>query len=173
MIVKQDEKWIPLPDQLDGIARIYNEDFVSRYLISVYHSTLILTYNDMLPMNLVQLIVMSFLMILSAIINANILGNVAVLASALSKKTTDFQDKFDTVNTVMKNIQLPEVEQGVIREFIMTSHNFLGAQQEMQSFLNTISPSLKIEVTRHIFSIMSAKSLIFKNTSEINDYLSR
>ena len=85
MVVKHDEKWIPLTDQIEGIPTLYDDDFLHRYLISLYHSTLILTFNDMLPFGLIQLIVMAFAMVISAFINANMLGNVAVLVSALSK----------------------------------------------------------------------------------------
>lgn len=172
MVVIQDDKWISVIDQIDGVSTFYDQNFFTSYLLSLYHSTLVLTFNDIFPVNLVQLIIMSFLVVISAIINASLLGNVVVLVSALSKKTTDFQEKLDTVNTSMKNMKLPEDKQAVIREFIVSSHNFLGAQQEMQKFLNTLSPSLKTEVTRHIFGIMTAKSSLFKSHKEVENYLS-
>lgn len=138
----------------------------------MYHSTLILTFNDMLPQGLEQLIIMSFAIIVSAIVNANLLGNVVVLASALSKKTTIFQEKLDTVITVMKNIKLDEDRQRKIRTYIMTTHNTLDAQKEMKNFLGTLSPSLKFEVTKHIFNEMNSKSHLFRNKKGISDYLS-
>jgi hypothetical protein len=42
-----------------------------------------------------------------AIINANILGNMAVLIQDLNKKTDAFQKKRDRVNTAMKNMNIP------------------------------------------------------------------
>ena len=43
---------------------------------------------------------------MGAIINANIFGNMAVLISALNRKTALFQEKLDTANTAMKNMKI-------------------------------------------------------------------
>lgn len=46
---------------------------------------------------------------MGAIINANIFGELAVIASNLNMKAALFQQKIDIVNTAMKNLKLPEV----------------------------------------------------------------
>ena len=45
-------------------------------------------------------------MISAAIINANLFGEMSFLVTIISKKQTQFQNKVDTANTAMKNIEL-------------------------------------------------------------------
>lgn len=167
LLVKQDKKWIPPLDYL--VTRdIYNKPIISQYLTSLYYSVWLFTNNDILPVSKeTQLLFWSCALFISAIVNANVLGNVAVLVSALSRRTTVFQDKIDTVNTSMKNMRLPEDKQSRIREFIFKTHSTLDAQQEMNSFLSTISPSLKREVTIHMFKSMAIKNSLFRNRNDI------
>jgi hypothetical protein len=44
---------------------------------------------------------------ISAIINANIFGNIAVIVQELNKKSARFIEKIDTANTAMDNMKLP------------------------------------------------------------------
>ena len=78
-----------------------------------------------------------------------------------------FQNKMGTVNTSMKNMRLLEDKQSRIREFIFKTHPTLDAQQEINDFLCNISPSLKREVTMHMFKSMDIKNFIFENRKDI------
>lgn len=63
--------------------------------------------NDGFPVGDVQIFFVVFSNTVGAIINANILGNMAVLIQDLNKKNDAFQKKLDRVNTAMQNIRLP------------------------------------------------------------------
>jgi len=65
------------------------------------------TGNDILPVGSGQIAFVIVSNILGAIINANILGSMAVLIQDLNRKTDAFQKKMDQVNTAMHNIRLP------------------------------------------------------------------
>ncbi len=62
--------------------------------------------NEMGPRNSVECVVIVFFMLMAAIINANLFGQMAFLATVISKKSTAYQSKVDTANTAMKNIKL-------------------------------------------------------------------
>lgn len=94
-----------------------------------------------------------------------------MLVSALNRKSTKFQDKLDTVNTAMKNMKLPELTQKKVQNYIMSTQSTLDHQQEMDSFLKMISPSLRLEVTKHIFSMIVVKNPLFENNNDLIDYL--
>lgn len=96
-----------------------------------------------------------------------------MLVSALNRKSTKFQEKLDTVNTAMKNMKLSENTQKKVQNYIMSTQSTLDHQQEMDSFLKLISPSLRLEVTKHIFSMIVVKNNLFKNNEDLVDYLVR
>ena len=47
------------------------------------------------------------LMLISAMVNANIFGTMAVLVQQMNEKTVKFQEDIDTANTAMTNLKLP------------------------------------------------------------------
>jgi len=54
-------------------------------------------------------------------------------------------------NTTMCNMLLPEHLRDDIREFLVTTQNNLDNQNELDHFMQMISPSLRNRVTKHIF----------------------
>jgi hypothetical protein len=46
-------------------------------------------------------------MLISAMMNASIFGNMAVLVQQMNEKTVKFQEDIDTANTAMNNLKLP------------------------------------------------------------------
>jgi len=88
---------------------------------------------------------------MGAIINANIFGELAVLVSQLSIKSTDFQQKLTQVNTTIKNLKLPPELENKVRDFIITNQSSLESQEELKRFMNLLSPSIKAQVLNHEF----------------------
>ena len=106
---------------------------------------------------------------MSAIINANIFGNMAVIVQDLNQKASRFQEKINTANTSMKNIKLPINIQKKVRDYLFYTQSNLETQRELEDFKTMISPSLKLEVTRHIFLQVLISSPIFGNNPELNE----
>ena len=81
--------------------------------------------------------------LIGAIINANIFGNMAVLLQGINRKATRFQEKLDTANTAMKNMKIPDNLQRRVQNYIMSTESTLSIQMELQAFLDILSPSLR------------------------------
>lgn len=99
---------------------------------------------------------------MGAIINANIFGELAVLASNLNKQALEFQSKIDIVNTAMKNLKLPEELQNNVRQFMFSNQSSLETQTELDEFLTLISNSHKSKVIKSQFSIVLEDNHFFK-----------
>ena len=71
----------------------------------------------------------------------------------------------------MKNMKLPEHLQSSIRDFMMFTQSNLDNQKELDQFLGIISPSLKLQVTQHIFLNAIESNPIFQGNQDIIDFL--
>lgn len=98
---KDTDMWIAPLDIGSDDEYFYDDGILRKYFISIYHSVLLMTGNDSFPVGDLQVFFVVFANTLGAIINANILGNMAVLIQDLNKKTDAFQKKLDQVNTAM------------------------------------------------------------------------
>lgn len=108
-LVVQDEQWRPALDSADPDADFYSEDttLFRKYITSFYSSILLLTSNDLGPVGRLQTIVVTSCVLMGAICNANIFGNMALLISDMNIKNNNFQSMIDTSNTAMKHLKLP------------------------------------------------------------------
>ena len=77
-------------------------------LNSFYHSDFLLIGGEIGPTKTTHAFVAGITMIFGALITAVMFGEMAVLMSNLNRKATRFQELFDTANTTMKNMKLPE-----------------------------------------------------------------
>lgn len=94
-----------------------------------------LTGNDIIPSGDIQIFFVLFSHTLGAIINANILGNMAVLIQDLNKKTDAFQKKMDRVNTAMQNIHLPPDLQSKVVGYLQFTQKSQDNQKELTLFI--------------------------------------
>lgn len=99
--------------------------------------------NDIFPVGDLQVFFVVLSNTVGAIINANILGNMAVLIQDLNKKTDAFQKKLDQVNTAMHNIKIPPDIQSKVVGFLQYTQQSQENQKELNLFIQNISPSLK------------------------------
>lgn len=106
-IVKKTEIWIAPLDYMYVKTDLYTKSLFHRYMNSFYHAVLMLNGNELGPRDNTQLAFVSLILVLGAIINANIFGNMAVIIQELNKKASRFQEKIDIANTAMKNMKLP------------------------------------------------------------------
>lgn len=148
-IAKIDETWIP-PLDLGSDHVIYKESLLRQYFIGIYHSVLMMMGNDIYPVGDLQVFFVVFANTLGAILNANILGNMAVLIQDLNKKTDAFQKRLDQVNTAMHNIKLPQDIQARVVGFLQYTQQSQENQRELNLFIQNISPSLKMQVFEFI-----------------------
>ena len=64
---------------------------VKKMLYSLYYSILMLGLNEIGPVNNIEFVYVTFGLILTSLVNAQIFGEMAVLISTISKKKTSYQ----------------------------------------------------------------------------------
>ena len=80
--------WYPLADILLDHRKLYNEDtsFLYKYCFSIYHSVNILLGEEMMPVNELQAIILSVVLLFDEFIHAHIMGTIAVVLASMSRR---------------------------------------------------------------------------------------
>jgi CRP-like cAMP-binding protein len=138
-----------------------------QYMQCFYNSIILLGGSGIGPRDDTQIINSIIVILMGAIINANIFGNMAVIIQDLNLKASKFQEKIDIANTSMKNMKLDNQIQEKIRNYLFYTQGNQETQRELDDFKTMISPSLKLEVTRHIFLQVLTSSPIFGDNPEL------
>ena len=150
-------------DYIFARTELFGQSLIWKYSNSVYHSVMLFGVNEMASRTTLVLSLSSFIMLFSAMINANIFGIIAVLISDISKRSVKFQEKYDTANTAMVNMEIDPKTRKKVREFLLNTQTTQDQQAELDNFLKDISPSLRFKVLVHIFSTAMKSSIIFLN----------
>ena len=109
------------------------------------------TGNDCGPRGILQVTAGSIGLFLGALINANIFGELAVLLSQLTRRSSEFQTKLTQINTTIKHLKLPQSLADQIRDYIITNQSSLEGQEQLSRFMKLLSPSIKARVIKHEF----------------------
>lgn len=162
-IVRQNKEWLPPYDFIvlpAGNTELYTETINYQYWSSIYNAIIMLASNELGPRTQFEYFFVSVMMISGALINANIFGEMAVLVQVMTKKQVKFQEQVDTANTAMKNLAIgPEVKQQV-RDYFLFTQVTLDEREELEKFLELLCPSLKLEITIHIFAKSMKRKLL-------------
>lgn len=161
LIIIVQETWVPTMDYIFFSTTLYNEGIWVQYWSSMYHSVMLFGVNEMASRTTFVLVTSSFIMLFSAMVRANLIGQVAVLIGDMSKKSMKFQRQQDTSNTAMQNMQIPGVTRRKVREYLLNTQSTQDQQEELNDFLKNISPSLRFEVSVHIFAEVLQKNQVF------------
>lgn len=156
-----EKTWVPTMDYIFYSTTLYNEGIWVQYWSSMYHSVMLFGVNEMASRSMLVLISSSFIMLFSAMVNANIIGQVAVLIGEMSKKSVKFQQQQDISNTAMQNMQIPQSTRRKVREYLLNTQSTQDQQEELEGFLKNISPSLRFKVSVHIFSDVLKNNKVF------------
>ena len=170
-IVKQDEVWVPPLDANTLQTDLYFSSAIIQYWTSLYHSILMLWGNDIMPKGWYQLIFVSIAIFFGAIVNANIFGNIAVVYQSLNRKASNFEEKIEFADETMKNLKINETLQEQVNIYLNYTRTSSDHQQELDKFLSMLSPSLKQQVTRHIFYDSIIQNPLFSDHKEIVSYM--
>jgi hypothetical protein len=74
-----EKKWVPAVDFIYAETKIFQEEFPKQYLSMCYHAIMVFGLNEVAPVQQTEILVVIMLMIVSAILNAYIFGEMAVL----------------------------------------------------------------------------------------------
>ncbi|PCI27195.1 hypothetical protein COB52_05175 [Candidatus Kaiserbacteria bacterium] len=78
-VVLIDEEWIPPVDFINLGSDFFIVGIDRQYWLSMYTSVMMFGLNEITPRTTVEMAVFSFIMLFSAMVNANIFGTMAVL----------------------------------------------------------------------------------------------
>ena len=160
-VIRLDDDWIPPLDYMFVRTEFFEQSLNFQYWHCFYHAVLMLNGDEIGPRTIKALWFISGILILGAVINANIFGNLAVIIGEMNKKASRFQEKIDTANTAMKNLKIPNKLQTEVINYLLFTQSNLDKQNEMDKFKTMISPSLRKTIARHVFS-----KIIFKDATE-------
>ena len=111
------------------------------------------------------------LLVLGALMNANIFGEMVSIFQQMNVGEMKVAEQLNNATTTMRNIQLPIRLQDEIRDFIIHTSSSLENQRELEIFLDSLTPTIRNKVTRHIFKASFHKDEIFNNNLEVIDLL--
>ena len=77
------------------VTEVYHQPFVRQYGTMAYESVLTFSKVDILPRTNFELGALTFIILISAIINANLFGVVATLVEALQRRSAALADEID------------------------------------------------------------------------------
>lgn len=115
-------------------SSIYNEDatLVHIYLNMIYHATFVFSLIDIAPRTNMEILLSTFLMLVSAIVNAQIYGQVGVLTAMVNQQAVEFENNYDLVNTAMKANKITDSLSDDIRIHILKTFKKKQEQDEMK-----------------------------------------
>ena len=162
---------MPPLDENYNNTELYEMTSFYQYLVSLYYSVLMLAGNDMAPQGYGQIIFATIFLLAASIINANIFGNMAVILQQINRKQSSFHEKVENATITMRNMSIPENLQNRVQAYLIMTQSTLDQQKEFDSFLKLLSPSLRNEVTKHIFQESILWNPIFESRIEILDMI--
>ena len=78
-VVVKNKTWVPASDFIYGESKLFKEGFLKSYMSMLYHAMMLFGVNEVGPVETIELVVAISLMTLSAIGNAYIFGEMAML----------------------------------------------------------------------------------------------
>ena len=138
-ICVQDKYWIPPLDfvyagKYPKIYRVWTDDETDyyRYAVNLYNAVLFLGGNEMGPRTTGEVVTCTVILIIMAIFNAWLFGDMAVLNEMSGRKQAMFQEQIDVANTAMKQMDLPELFQNRVRNFLIFTQGTKSEQNQLK-----------------------------------------
>ena len=171
-LVSQTKDYVPPQDYMYVKTDLFEQTFPYKYFVSAYMALAMLNGGECGPRDTEQLLFACTFILIGAIITANIFGTMAVIVEALNRKEAKFQQKLDLANTSMKNMGLPQTVQRKVINYIFYTQSSLEQQTELKSFLRLISPSLRMEIIRHMFGgVLRMNSVFMEQSNGVIDFI--
>ncbi|CAI2372401.1 unnamed protein product [Moneuplotes crassus] len=158
---RKENSWLPPLEYGWKDEDLFQASSSRQYSTSLYHSMLVLAGNDIAPASDLSFFLQTALLLISSIINASIFGNIAVLLQQLNLKAAHLQEKVENANSTMKSLRIPEDIQKEVMKYILNTHNNLEQQNELDTFLLQLSPSLQQIIRKSILKDVISQNNVF------------
>ena len=173
-LVSFNNKWIPPLDYLYLSTTYYTRDTVYRYWMALYHAVLVEIANDIGPRgDTLQVIFCACIIVVGAIVNNYFFGLIIFTFGMMSDKTNKFIQKLDSCNTAMRNLSIQKDLHSDVVGYLTYTEGLLESQNELETFLSLISPSLKERVIKHIFFTVLSETELFRGRNLLIETLTR
>ncbi|CDW78253.1 UNKNOWN [Stylonychia lemnae] len=164
--------WYPPSDSLQPDAlNFYNDqDYVEKYWTAIYYAVLIYSVNDIGATAVVERALVGYLGIFFAIFNANMFGLISMLIQDLNQGKYIYLAETQTAAAAMNTFKLPTTIERLVKNYIVMTQKQRAQPQELKSFLDKISNSLKLKVYIHELQPLFLTNIyigqVFKNTHQ-------
>jgi len=91
----------------------------------------------------------------------------AVVLQSMNRRTAALQEKIEKANEAMKNLKMPQSIKEEVDFYLNHTQNSLDLQEELDSFLRVLSPSLKKKVSAYIFHDVILLNPAFQGHEEV------
>ena len=129
----------------------------------MYHSTLTYAMVDISTRRDSELLIMTFVLIIAAVINAIIFGQFAVLTEEVKADSNEYVDKLGLINTVLSELKQPPNIRNEVREYIAQTHNLKKLQDEFKAFNDNLSKRQKDKIKTKVLSDVYRQSSLVAN----------
>ena len=106
----------------------------TQYFRSFYHAVWLLVGGEIGARNTFEAAVGANIIILGALLNAIMFGEISVLMSSLNRKQAAFQQVLGGAMSTMYNMKLPQEMRDNILDFITDTQKSLSQQAEFEEF---------------------------------------
>ena len=125
-IVTRDEIWIPNMEFIffgtPQIYEYYYSPWTRQYIYTIYIGFYMFAMGEISPRTHFELIFTIIILLISSLLNGIIIGNMALYMTELHKKKSQFNNKINTVNSAMTNLNLDVNIRREIQEFFVTTN---------------------------------------------------
>lgn len=167
LVSEGERKWIPTKDMDAYKTDFFEKDVWTQYSIVYYYAILLILGNDIAPVTTLEMAFGVSVMILGAIVTAFIFGTMASLMALINKKDSNYQEQLDMVSQTMRSLKLPEKVQDNVLKYLQFINETPGVHQDMQRFLELLSPTLRKQILSHIHKNVIEGIDILRNCSRI------
>lgn len=119
--------------------------------------------NELAPMNNLQTIFATFVVIAGALLSAFIFGNMAALMATMNRKKGYFDQIMDLSANTMRSIRLQEESQEDVYSYLLTIQDTPYLQQDIERFFTILSDPLKKQINAQLYLPMLKKITLLKN----------
>jgi hypothetical protein len=135
----------------------------------LYYGIMNLGINEFGPVNLPEYAYLIVTLVISAIMNSIIFGDIAILISNLNQKSSQQQQSLDSANNVMSAIEVQNYYQEEIREYLSKTVTNKEDQELVDTLLSMIAPSFVVQVQNEMFkNILRRNKAIWSCLIRIN-----
>jgi len=171
-IVQTDhESWLPVPDFLTGETKVFEDDLWGQYSMVFYHSVWLLVGGEVGARNGMTGLCAAAMITIGTVITAMLFGEMEVIASSLNRRQTQFQEVFDSAITTIKGMKLPPKTVNRILDYITSSQSQHTAQEEYETFMKFVSPSLLREATAALYTPIISKNQVLQGDERVQKFL--